>query len=662
MKKKWIIILIAALVAAALITAAVFIFVVPYVQAESRMNTDGGLILRQNADGSVELSWPESETDYYRVSLVIPPESEEGEETLLHEADVMRGTSYVLPRLYQEHTVIIRVNTMVEYSFPGEDKSRPGSAPLETVLNLTPPAVQELAWTADPDADTLALTFSMTGGDFVRLYHVNEQGEKILLQTLSAGEATVSFGEGKEIELPLHGETCVLVLDSYREQLGSVYYGKESGTVTVCREDFLGTRLLVDCELTDENQYTLAWNETKGEQYLVQMLSEGAEQWETVCTVEQAGERSYTTAHLEPFSEYDFRVVAVGGQTIPGSEIAAMSEELTVQTTQSLLYSTVWPLKKLNVYAQPGDEQSIGTVAAGSAHCVLEEKDGMFRIRYGTGYGYIDSNQCLINLPEYLGDLCAYNITNSYESIYKIHKYDIPDVTDEVIKGYENVRLRDGSYLVPLLYPTAKKLMTAALTAREQGYRLKIYDAYRPNKATISIYDLTEKILEDPVPDNAMDPSDPEKPLTYGKAMTNEVYALTYFLAKGMSMHNVGVAVDITIEDLNTGREQYMQTAMHDLSHHSVLNKNNSNARILSQIMKGAGFGDLISEWWHFQDNEAYKSYTPAVLYGGVSAQCWVRDDTGWRWRYANGTFAADTVLTIEGVEYTFNEAGYVQG
>lgn len=663
MKKKWVIIISALLAAAALITAGIFLFLMPYVRAESRMNTEGGLILRQNADGSVELSWPESEADYYHVSLVILPEAEGGEEQLLQEADVMRGTSYVLPRLYQEHTVTVRVNTMVRYRFPGMERVRAGSAPLETVLNLTPPAVTDLEWTADPDADILTLRFSMTEGDLVRLYQVNGQGEKVLLKTLSEGNATVTFGDGKELALPEHGHDCLFAMDSYREQPGSVYYGKETGSVTVSREDFLGIRLLVESALTDENQYTLTWNETKGQEYLVQMLRQNADQWETLCTVDQAGDRTYTTPHLEAFSRYDFRVVAVGGQTMPGSEIAALSEKLTVETAQSLLYSTIWPLKKLDVYAQPGDEEAIGSVAAGSAHCVLEEKEGMFRIRYGTGYGYIDSNQCLINLPEYLGDLCAYNITNSYQSIYKIHKYDIPDVTDEVTKGYEKVRLRDGSYLVPLLYPTAQKLMNAAIAAQAQGYRLKIYDAFRPNKATISIYDLTEKILEDPVPGNVRDPSkdEPDRLLTYEKAMTNEKYALNYFLARGMSMHNVGVAVDITIEDLSTGREQYMQTAMHDLSHHSVLYKNNGNANILAGIMKGAGFGDLISEWWHFQDNEAYKELNPAVLYGGVSAQCWVKDDTGWRWRYDNGTFAANTYLTIDGVEYAFDEAGYLR-
>lgn len=662
MKKKWIIGLIISLVAALIITAVVLLYIMPYVQAESRMQVEGGMILRQNADGSVELSWPASETDYYHVSISVPAEHADGEETILHEADVMRGTSYVLPRLYPDNAVTIRVNTMVKYRVPGSEKVRHGVAPLEVTLNLVPPAVKELQCEVDPESDTVLITCVMTEGDIFDLYRINEQGERVFLTTLTKNQTELLFGDGKDADIPAHGEDCVLVISGYRKLPGIVYYGKEASPVTLVREDFLGRQIVLEYEKVDENQYMLRWNESKGEQYLVQRLSGDTGLWETIHVVERDGERNYTTEHLKPFRTVDYRVVSSGGQTMPDSELAAMSDGMTIQTEEALLYSTIWPLKKLNVYAKPGDENPIGTVEAGSTHCVLGETEGMFRIRFGEDCGYIDSNQCLINLPEYLGNLCSYNITNSYRSIYKVQKYDIPKITGKVIKGYEKVRLGDGSYLVPLLYPTAKKLMAAAIDAREQGYRLKIYDAFRPNKATISIYDLTEEILEDPVPGSVRDPSpeDPERLLTYERAMTDDTYALNYFLAKGMSMHNVGVAVDITIEELDTGREQNMQSAMHDLSYRSVLHRNNGNANLLAEIMKNAGFGGLVSEWWHFQDNDIYKEVSPAPLYGGVSAQGWMRDDFGWRWRYADGTFAASTKLVIQNVEYLFDEAGYV--
>ena len=109
----------------------------------------------------------------------------------------------------------------------------------------------------------------------------------------------------------------------------------------------------------------------------------------------------------------------------------------------------------------------------------------------------------MINLPEYLGPLCAYNISNSYSSLYMVHEYAIPQVTGEVTVGYDRVRMADGSYLVPLLYPTAQKLETAAREARSRGFRLKIYDSYRPSRATREIYDLTKKVLEEPLPERS---------------------------------------------------------------------------------------------------------------------------------------------------------------
>ena len=267
-----------------------------------------------------------------------------------------------------------------------------------------------------------------------------------------------------------------------------------------------------------------------------------------------------------------------------------------------------------------------------------------------------------------------------------VHEFEIPKVTGVVTGGYEKVRLKDGSFLVPLLYPTAQKLAVAAQAAVEEGYRLKIYDAFRPNKATREIYNLTNSILDEEFPAapytnviisrlNLPEPqvvpraeTSPEgeviteevKKLTYRMVMCGSKYSLSYFLAKGGSLHNLGIAVDLTLEDLDSGEELSMQTSMHDLSQYSVLGKNNSAAKKLAAIMKGAGFGDLISEWWHFQDNEARKELAPPSVYSGVTASCWMADDTGWRYRTQKGTYYADETVTIDNVEYRFDEKGYV--
>jgi D-alanyl-D-alanine dipeptidase len=234
---------------------------------------------------------------------------------------------------------------------------------------------------------------------------------------------------------------------------------------------------------------------------------------------------------------------------------------------------------------------------------------------------------------------------------------------------------------VPLLYPTANRLADAARIALEEGFRLKIYDAFRPQAATVQIYDLTEKMLKEELPEKPYttkytleelklpekkketDPvtkEEKEVPLTYEEVMLGGEYTLNYFLAKGGSMHNLGLALDLTIVDLSTGKEAKMQTSMHDLSHYSVLSKNNKVAKKLTEIMTAAGFGGLISEWWHFQDNEARETINPPALWGGVTPGSWMADDHGWRFRNSNGVYCKDGTFTIDNRQYTFDAEGYV--
>ena len=246
--------------------------------------------------------------------------------------------------------------------------------------------------------------------------------------------------------------------------------------------------------------------------------------------------------------------------------------------------------------------------------------------------------------------------------------------------------------------------MEAANSAREQGYILKIYDSYRPRKATNSIYDLTLKILDDPIPEwtfaekqerikqgLSVEPTEPpttepptteatevtegtgpsiapvetvppttEEVITYEKLMTdNGRYGLANFLAQGYSNHNLGVALDLTMVSLYSGEEVKMQTAIHDLSWYSELKKNNDAAKTLQGIMVGAGFGTLKSEWWHFQDNDAKNSLELIALQQGVNPQCWMADDHGWRYRDLYGQYYVNCREIIDGVAYVFDEEGY---
>jgi D-alanyl-D-alanine dipeptidase len=239
-----------------------------------------------------------------------------------------------------------------------------------------------------------------------------------------------------------------------------------------------------------------------------------------------------------------------------------------------------------------------------------------------------------------------------------------------VIVGYERVLTEAQEYLVPLLYPAALKLEKAAFAAIEQGYKLKIYDSFRPKEATRNLFDQTATLASEAIPEDTYTGkilTDLPK-LADGEVLTYEMlmtdmgrYTLSYFLASTGSRHNQGIAMDLTLVDMETGEELQMQTSMHDLSWYSEQARNNGNAKILAQIMKAAGFTGIVSEWWHFQDDEAKDALEPEYLWDGVTPQGWVADDYGWRYRSARGVFWTDCSEYIDGVLYAFDADGYVQ-
>ena len=249
----------------------------------------------------------------------------------------------------------------------------------------------------------------------------------------------------------------------------------------------------------------------------------------------------------------------------------------------------------------------------------------------------------MINLPEYLGDLCEYDIVNSYGALYRMHGYGIPQVTGTVISGYEKVQLADGQFLVPYLYPCCEKLIAAARAAGEDGWRLKIYDAYRPHLATEQIYQAAWQILDQPLPSGeAAAAASAGNERTYRDLVEMGPYHLSSFLARTGSSHNMGIALDLTLVS-DTGEEPAMQTEMHDLSWYSVTDRNTGTADLLRDYMTGAGYHTLVSEWWHFQDNETRDALGLGYFQPGVSIEGWKADDSGRRYQNEDGTFATQS-------------------
>lgn len=654
MKKRKIALICVVAITPLLLIAAFLLLVLPYINAASSMPEGATLSLTDLGDGDFELSWPSGENaGSYRVRVL----DSAGERVFEAVSDTTECTLEGL----DEKSVTIEIIPVGHFSLLGGEHEREGE-PFSLALNLKSPGAPTVEWTVDEDADTLLAQPERMAGLEYLLYEVSDLGRRQLADTAS-GKLLAAFGEDEILGLPEYGSQYSFIVCAVVSGEGYTITGLPSETYLLEREDLLGDTGELTIESAGDNSYILSWTEAKGDYYEIQART-GAGDWQTLAQVDCDAELTYYTGTLKSCREYTFRIA---GYDEGVEESVSSSDEQSFTTERSSKYCTIWPLTELAVYSDAQmNEQLEYTVPAAAAYCVLEEANGMFRVRVSDGvYGWIDSNFCLINLSEYLGELLSYDITNSYASKYLVHGYVIPEVSDTVITGYEYIKLAEDVYLVPYLYPCCEKLYEAANAALADGYRLKIYDSYRPQMATRYIYDTTELIIDDPLPEEDFygevpDDLPEEENLTYRRLVTEGSYSLPNFLARSGSMHNMGIALDLTLENAETGEELEMETDMHDLSVYSVISRNNENANLLDKYMKNAGFGGLTSEWWHFQDNETREALALNIyMYYGVSCAGWTADDNGWRYRNADGSYIQGRSAEIGGVTYEFDSDGY---
>lgn len=125
---------------------------------------------------------------------------------------------------------------------------------------------------------------------------------------------------------------------------------------------------------------------------------------------------------------------------------------------------------------------------------------------------------------------------------------------------------------------TLEKLKRAADEFRALGYRIKIWDAYRPRAVQYKLWEIL------PDPQYVGDPT------------------------KG-SIHNRGSAVDVTLTDMQ-GRDLFMPTRFDDFSkqaHHDCMAMPQvaiDNRQLLKNIMEKHGLKSIRTEWWHFNDTD----------------------------------------------------------
>lgn len=173
--------------------------------------------------------------------------------------------------------------------------------------------------------------------------------------------------------------------------------------------------------------------------------------------------------------------------------------------------------------------------------------------------------------------------------ISKPNPLEINDTTFVNIKNYSSNFVLDMKYATTdnflktnvydcaecyLRLKTIKKLIEANTEFMSLGYRIKLFDCYRP-------LDIQKKMW---------------------KIVPNADYVANP--AKG-SIHNRGGAVDITLVDKN-GNELNMGTAFDYFGKEASHNYTNlsdevkSNRKFLKEIMQKHFFKPLDTEWWHY--------------------------------------------------------------
>lgn len=182
----------------------------------------------------------------------------------------------------------------------------------------------------------------------------------------------------------------------------------------------------------------------------------------------------------------------------------------------------------------------------------------------------------------------------------------VPDVILEIryYSTYNFVGDRIDGYEEPcalLTKEAAEALKGAAADAQEQGYMLKIYDAYRPQMAVDNFIAWAEDIS-----DTRM------KEYFYPELDKSVLFDQGYIAEK--SGHSRGSTLDLTLFDMETGKELDMGGTFDyfgELSHPdyvgNLTEEQIAHRNILRDIMVENGFKPLDTEWWHFTlENEPY--------------------------------------------------------
>lgn len=181
------------------------------------------------------------------------------------------------------------------------------------------------------------------------------------------------------------------------------------------------------------------------------------------------------------------------------------------------------------------------------------------------------------------------------DAILEIRYYSTYNFVGERIDGYEEP-------VTLLTKEAATALKEASDECISMGYRLKIYDAYRP------------QIAVDHFMRWALDTEDTRMKEYFYPELEKDVLFPQGYIAEH-SGHSRGSTVDLTLFDMKTEKEADMGGTFDyfgELSHPDytdITEEQYKNRMLLREVMLKHGFKPLDEEWWHFTlEDEPYSN------------------------------------------------------
>ncbi|MCR4680801.1 MAG: M15 family metallopeptidase [Bacteroidales bacterium] len=180
------------------------------------------------------------------------------------------------------------------------------------------------------------------------------------------------------------------------------------------------------------------------------------------------------------------------------------------------------------------------------------------------------------------------------DAILEIRYYSTYNFVGARIDGYEQP-------VALLTVEAANALKKVSDELKEKGYRLKIYDAYRPQRAVDHFVRWSKQ------PNDTLMKS-------YFYPMYSKPYLFDHGYISSHSGHTRGSTVDLTLFDMRTEKEvdmggtfDWFGIESHPNYTQTLTDQQVANRKILRNAMLKHGFEPIGTEWWHFTlKNEPY--------------------------------------------------------